>query len=90
MPYDETGSAEEVLSTSKEEEQINKKNITATETEVEFSEEVKAWLIFNHGYNQGKGFYLSSNPFFSFFSSRISLRSISGYGFFSCLLKWRI
>ena len=49
MPYDETGSAEEVLSTSKEEEQIDKTNVTATETEVEFSEEVKSWLIYNDG-----------------------------------------
>ena len=44
MPYDRTGSTEDVLSTSKEEEQIDKTNVTATETEVEFSEEVKAMI----------------------------------------------
>ena len=49
MPYDKTGSTEDVFSTSKEEEQIDKTNITATEVEVEFSEEVKAWLIYNDG-----------------------------------------
>ena len=51
MPYDSTGSSEEVLSTSKEEEQIDKTNVTATEKEVEFSEEVKSWLIYNDGPN---------------------------------------
>ncbi|KKL75215.1 hypothetical protein LCGC14_2057080 [marine sediment metagenome] len=51
MPYDSTGTSEEVLSTSKEEEQIDKTNVTATETEIEFSKEVKAWLIFCDGPN---------------------------------------
>ena len=49
MPYDISGSAEEILSTSKEEEQIDKTNITATEAELSFSKEVKAWLIYNDG-----------------------------------------
>ena len=51
MPYDKTGTSEEVLSTSKEEEQIDKTNVTDAETEIEFSTEVKAWLIFNDGPN---------------------------------------
>ncbi len=51
MPYSIAGSSEEVFSTSKEEEQIDKTNVTAAETVVEFSEEVKAWLIFNDGPN---------------------------------------
>ena len=51
MPNSIAGTAEEVFSTSKEEEQIDKTNVTSAETEVEFSEEVKAWLIFNDGPN---------------------------------------
>ena len=42
-------SAEEVLSTSTEEEQIDKLTVTEAETEAEFNEEVRAWLIFNDG-----------------------------------------
>jgi len=49
MPNTIAGTSEEVFSTSKEEEQIPKTNITATETPVEFDLQVKAWLIFNDG-----------------------------------------
>ena len=49
MPYDIGGNSEEVLSTSKEEEQIDKTSVTATETEIEFTKQVKAWLIYNDG-----------------------------------------
>ncbi len=51
MPISPAKTAEEVLSTSTEEEQIPKLNVTATETEAEFDEEVRAWLIFNDGPN---------------------------------------
>ncbi len=51
MPNSIAGTAEEVFSTSKEEEQIDKTNITSSETMVEFSKQVKAWLIFNDGPN---------------------------------------
>ena len=49
MPQSIAGTHEEVFTTSKEEEQIDKTNVTSTEEEIEFSEEVKAWLIFNDG-----------------------------------------
>jgi len=51
MPFSIAGTSEEVFSTSKEEEQIDKTNVTSTETKVEFSKQVNAWLILNDGPN---------------------------------------
>ena len=49
MPYDISGSAEDVLVTSKEEEQIPKLNVTDEETPAEFNKQVKAWILLNLG-----------------------------------------
>lgn len=42
-------STPEVFTTSTEEEQIPKLNVTDAETEAEFNEEVKSWLVYNDG-----------------------------------------